>query len=222
MLPHVPWHIRLTAAGRLGVVIVGALLVFALEPRSLEFRTRVLIAWDVGTVGYLALSWLTILRSDVHMTRFRARMYDQSGYIIFLLVVGAAWVSMVAITLLIAEVKELHAAQKATHLALSIIALLAAWFLIHTVFAFHYAREYYAPGESGTSSSGGLRFPDCDTPTYVDFAYYALVIGMTSQVSDVAVVSSDMRRTTLAHGVLSFIFKIAVLALSINVISAAL
>ena len=42
---------------------------------------------------------------------------------------------------------------------------------------------------------------------------------MTSQVSDVSVTTPQMRRTTLAHSVLSFLFNIAVLAMSINVIS---
>ncbi len=42
---------------------------------------------------------------------------------------------------------------------------------------------------------------------------------MTSQVSDVSVTTAQMRRTTLVHGVLSFLFNIAVLAMTINVIS---
>ncbi len=41
---------------------------------------------------------------------------------------------------------------------------------------------------------------------------------MTSQVSDVSVTTAQMRRTTLAHSILSFVFNIAVLAMSINVI----
>ena len=69
---------------------------------------------------------------------------------------------------------------------------------------------------------GGLNFPGSEEPDYLDFAYYSFVVGMTSQVSDVAVTARHMRRTTLAHGVLSFIFNIAVLAMSINVISGAL
>ena len=50
----------------------------------------------------------------------------------------------------------------------------------------------------------------------MDFAYYSFVVGMTSQVSDVQTLSVRMRRLTLVHGVLAFIFNIAVLALSIN------
>ncbi|HEY7006704.1 MAG TPA: DUF1345 domain-containing protein, partial [Sphingomicrobium sp.] len=64
----------------------------------------------------------------------------------------------------------------------------------------------------------GLRFPDDDEPDYLDFAYYSFVVGMTSQVSDVDVLSRPMRRMTLIHGVLSFIYNIAILAMSINII----
>jgi hypothetical protein len=49
-----------------------------------------------------------------------------------------------------------------------------------------------------------------------DFAYYSFVVGMTSQVSDVPVTAAQMRRTMLAHGVLSFLFNIAVLAMSMQ------
>ncbi len=90
--------------------------------------------------------------------------------------------------------------------------------LIHTVFAFHYARRYYAPASVHEGPAAGLTFPGVDAPAYFDFAYYSFVLGMTSQVSDVAVRTAQMRRTTLAHGILSFIFNIAVLAMSINVI----
>ena len=46
--------------------------------------------------------------------------------------------------------------------------------------------------------------------------YFALVIGMTCQVSDVAVTSREIRRTAAAHGLVSFVFNTAVLALTIN------
>jgi len=64
-----------------------------------------------------------------------------------------------------------------------------------------------------------LLFPGGREPDYLDFAYYAFVVGMTSQTSDVAVASRGIRRLTLIHGVLAFGFNIAVLALSINIIA---
>lgn len=63
-----------------------------------------------------------------------------------------------------------------------------------------------------------MNFPGVEEPAHFDFAYYSFVVGMTSPVSDVSVTTSQMRRTTLAHSILSFIFNIAVLAMSINVI----
>ena len=53
----------------------------------------------------------------------------------------------------------------------------------------------------------------------MDFLYYACVIGMTSQVADVAVTSRHMRRLTLVHGVASFAFNLVVLALGVNLVA---
>jgi len=64
-----------------------------------------------------------------------------------------------------------------------------------------------------------LLFPGEDLPDYWDFLYFSLVIGMTSQVSDISIESRSLRRLALVHGVLSFIFNTAILALSINIIA---
>jgi uncharacterized membrane protein len=91
--------------------------------------------------------------------------------------------------------------------------------LIQTVFAFHYARRYYEILHREHTAKPELLFPGEKEPDYLDFAYYAFVVGMTSQVSDVSVTARRMRRLTMVHGVLSFVFNMAVLALSINIIA---
>ncbi len=63
---------------------------------------------------------------------------------------------------------------------------------MHTIFAFHYAHEYY--GERRDGKIGGLTFPDDAKPDYWDFLYFSLVIGMTIQVSDVQITSKVIRR----------------------------
>ena len=45
---------------------------------------------------------------------------------------------------------------------------------------------------------------------------------MTSQVSDVAVTAKAIRRTVAAHGVVSFFFNAALLALTVNIAATAL
>jgi uncharacterized membrane protein len=71
-----------------------------------------------------------------------------------------------------------------------------------------------------------LAFPGGDTdssdPDYWDFVYFAFVIGMTSQVSDVGITDRIIRRTATVHGIISFIFNTALLALMINIAASAL
>src|SRR4029077_13623771 len=101
--------------------------------------------------------------------------------------------------------------------AMTSLALVSSWLLIQTVFAIHYAHRFYAGPHGEELPCAPLIFPGGRDPDYGDFAYYAFVVGMTSQVSDVQVASRAMRRLTMLHGVLAFMFNIAVLALSINI-----
>jgi uncharacterized membrane protein len=219
---HLPWIVGLGSTSRLVLVVAVGCILYLVEPASLSRATRALLTWDLCTFAYLCLGWMTIARADAGMTKVRARLYDQSGFIIFLLVVTAACASVVAIGFVVGDIKDLPFWTKAAHLALSVTALILAWLLIHTLFAFHYAREYYATQGDDHEAVGGLAFPGGNPPDYFDFAYYAFVVGMTSQVSDVAVTSRDMRRVTLFHGVLSFVFNVAIFAMSVNIISGAL
>ncbi len=165
------------------------------------------------------MAWWLIAHNDAKSTREHALGQDQSTFVIFLLVVVASCASIVAIGFVVGTIRELPFWPRAWHLALTIDALISSWVLIQTVFAFHYARRYYVGLHRVRTPSPGLVFPGGNDPDYLDFAYYAFVVGMTSQVSDVAVTSRQMRRLTLIHGVLSFVFNIAVLALAINIIA---
>jgi uncharacterized membrane protein len=213
-----PWILRLTAPKRLAIVIATAVATDLVMWSWLDAPTRLLLGWDVGALTYLILAWIVVSRADDDMTRVRAQLYDQSGYVIFLLVLTAASASFVAIGFLATNIKVLPFWPRAGYLTLTVAALMLSWMLIQTLFAFHYARLYYARPEDSKDHQRGLKFPDEGEPDYLDFAYYACVIGMTSQVSDVAVMARHMRRVTLIHGVLSFVFNIAILAMSINII----
>jgi uncharacterized membrane protein len=203
---------------RLAIALgIAGIVALASHP-ALSAQVSLLASWDAFVLCYLAIGWLLIARTDEIQTRLRAQRYDPGGYVIFLLVLVAASASFVAIGFIVGEIKELSFWLRAERLTLSITALFLSWLLIHTVFAFHYARLYYFLPEGLDEHHRGLKFPDDDEPDYLDFAYYSFVVGMTSQVSDVAVLSRQMRRLTLIHGVLSFVYNIAILAMSINII----
>jgi uncharacterized membrane protein len=68
----------------------------------------------------------------------------------------------------------------------------------------------------------GSAFQMTTLPTIGTLLYFAFVIGMTSQVSDVTVKSKALRRIVLAHGLLSFVFNVSLLAVAINLAASAL
>jgi uncharacterized membrane protein len=214
-----PWIVRFGAMQRLGTALGVAIVAFLAQPDSVSWHTRLVASWDVGALAYLGLAWTLIAKADAGTTRSHALSQDQSGYIIFLLVVGASCASIVAIGFVVGTIRDLPFWTRAWHLAMTVAALASSWLLIQTVFAFHYAHRFYAGPHGEAAAAAPLIFPGGRAPDYADFAYYSFVVGMTSQVSDVAIASRTMRRLTLTHAILAFLFNIAVLALSINIIA---
>jgi len=216
------WIDRLGPKRRLLIAFAIGILAYAAAPGPASPHTRLVVGWDAATLVYLVLAWTIIRCSDARSTRSHALTQDASVFLIFLFVLGAACASVVAIAFVVGTIRDLAFWTKAWRLALTVVALTSSWLLIQTVFAFHYARRYYHDEKHSAAQAGGLAFPGTADPDYMDFAYYSFVVGMTSQVSDVQVLSHRMRRLTLVHGALAFIFNIAVLALSINIIASAI
>jgi uncharacterized membrane protein len=192
----------------------GAAVVAALPAAAFRFPTRLLIGWDVGVAAYLLLAYYMIAHSDVARIKRRAATQDEGRFIILILTAGAALASLGAI---LAELGS--GGRQPPNLALASLTIVLSWAFTHTMFALHYAHDFYdRPGRAGD----GLTFPGNEKPDYWDFVYFSLVIGMTSQVSDVAVACKTIRRTVAAHGVISFFFNAALLALLVNIAASAL
>jgi len=139
-------------------------------------------------------------------------------------VILAAVTSLFAVAILVGGAKGLGPRALTEHLVLAGATVLSSWFLVHTVFAMHYAHTYYHDSDNDphTIEGAGLEFPNQKAPDFLDFAYFSFVIGMTCQVSDVQVSSQGIRRLALVHGLLSFLFNTVILALSINLASSLL
>ncbi len=146
-----------------------------------------------------------------HISRVAA--YQDDGRFLMLLLTGAgAFASLAAI------VAELGLAGRgAPQLILAMVTIALSWATIHSTFALHYAHEYYRDGKGS-----GLKFPGDEPPDYWDFVYFAFVIGISAEVSDVSVTSKVIRRTVTAHGIASFLFNTALLALTVNIAASAL
>ncbi|MBX9776450.1 MAG: DUF1345 domain-containing protein [Xanthobacteraceae bacterium] len=199
-------HIKLFAAAVLGVVLFLAL------PDSLHAASRALIAWNVAVGLYLVVAAYVISQFELSWVRRRTEEEDEGGAWILALTVASAAASLVAIFVELGDASGKRAGLFSALLALSTVVL--SWFFIHVIFAFHYAHEFY--GEAKDGHRGGLKFPADDQPEYWDFVYFSFAIGTTSQVTDVLVTSKAMRRLVVGHGVVSFFYNVAVLALMVS------
>lgn len=201
------------ARPRTAISIVVGIITYMLLPDSLRQITRLLISWDSAIGLYLILAFTSAFPSDLARIKRMAALQDDGRFLILMVTALGAFASIAAI---VAELAAGH--RGAPELILSTITVALSWATVHTTFALHYAHEYYRGG-----SSAGLKFPgDDEAPDYWDFVYFAFVIGMTAQVSDVGVTDKIIRRTALAHGVISFVFNTALVALMVNIAASAI
>jgi uncharacterized membrane protein len=215
-LRRLPKPLRVVyARPRTFISIAIGIVAFFLLPNSLRLVTRLLIGWDIFVAFYLVLVYSLVFRSGLAHIRRNAILQDDGRFLILLVTATGAFASIAAI---IFELDGTH--RGAPELALATLTIALSWAAVHTTFALHYAHEFYR----GTKP-GGLDFPkghEDEDPDYWDFVYFSFVIGMTAQVSDVGVTDKTIRRTATAHGIISFIFNTALLALMVNIAASAI
>jgi len=201
---------RLFISLGIGALVSVVLTVFT----DWRTATRLLVGWDIYVGLYLALVAHLMSGAEIERIRARAAVEDEGQFAILVLTVVAALASLGAI---FSEL-GIGTGRRPAHVVLAALTILLSWAFIHTIFALHYAHEFY-----DEDIGGGLAFPGGETePDYWDFVYFSFVIGMTSQVSDVGVTHKEIRRTVAAHGVVSFVFNAALLALTVNIAASAI
>jgi uncharacterized membrane protein len=212
---------KLDAHLRLVLALIVSCVVFLLTIGRLEPAHQAIAVWNAFAWSVILLAWLRMVLADVRTCVQTAKIQDTARLIIFLFVILAAVTSLFAVAILVGGAKGLGQKALIEHLLLAAATVVSSWFLIHTVFAMHYAHAYYRDDDDDptTAGAGGLEFPDEKEPDFLDFAYFSFVIGMTCQVSDVQVSSQGIRRLALVHGLLSFLFNTVILALTINLAS---
>lgn len=181
-----------------------------LTPGSPPLALRSMVGWDATALTLLCLWWHILFHSDARTTELRAGDQDPGMRAVFSIAVLSSVFSLFAATMVLRMMRGQSCASFWVVLALVSVAL--SWVVTHTAYTFRYAHLYYT-GES----NGGLCFPGTTTPCDMDFAYYAFTLGMCFQVSDVQVEAPDIRRTTLGHALISFVFNTTIVALSLNV-----
>lgn len=212
------WFHRLPSIYKLVISLgVATIVSAALMTVHMEAMTRIMIGWDVFSICLLSISVVIFSSMRPRQIRLLAKQEDAGRIVVFGIVVAATIGSLMGVMILLGNKTFLLG--KGVESFIYIAGVICSWFLLHTIFTYRYALLYYGDHPLDPDlHTVGLQVPNELWPDYLDFAYFAFVIGMTFQVSDIEISSRTIRRVALMHGILSFLFNTVIVALTINVI----
>ena len=212
-LPFVAVHLRLVFG-----VVVGALGGLVAHTAGLHWQVATLGGWNLGAAAFLAAVWRLYLNATEEQVRERAAHWDEPSLVIAILVMLAMAASLGGVFVALATTRTQSNTERQATTILSALTLVSSWFVVHSLFVAHYAhRHFQALARRGEKA--GFFFPGDPPATYLDFAYLAICVGATAQVSDPGVQSRSLRNLVTVHAVTSFFYNTAVLALGVNILS---
>ncbi|GAC1309471.1 MAG: DUF1345 domain-containing protein [Steroidobacteraceae bacterium] len=198
---------------RIWIAVAVGCATFFFLPQHLSSVSRVLVGWNCGVMLFLILVFFWMNRLTAEQICRRYIEEDESASIILAAVTIAALLSVVAIVEPLATIKAVPGTERAARLALSALTLLNSWVLVPTMFTTHYADMFY----SASAEDRPLRFPETPKPVFWDFVYFSFTIAAACQTADVATLNAGVRKTVIAHTVISFLFNASILGIAINV-----
>ncbi len=185
-----------------------------LLPAEWPLITRLLTSWNIAVWSYLILmGWLMLRASHARVRKIAEQEDESAALILGVLSIGAV-LSLAAITIELATLKDLPAGLRIGRYAFTAATVMGSWFLLGVAFTLHYAHLFYR----SACDALPLQFPGREVnPDYWDFLYFSFTIAVAAQTSDVSVLTREMRKVVLVQSVLSFLFNVAILGMSINI-----
>jgi len=210
------WN-HISASLRLLIISTTGLAAFFLLPSNTSLTIRIDIAWVIAGSAYLILTYVMMYSSNENNMLTLAKKEDAGAAIVLLITILASLASLFTIVLILSAAKSLPMSESIKHIVLVLATFAVSWLLVHTAFALHYAHAYYQEYEK--TQLVPLMFANKPKPTYIDFLYFSMVIGMTCQTADVNIASSRIRFLVMMQGMTAFIFNTSLLALAMNLIA---
>jgi uncharacterized membrane protein len=158
---------------------------------------------------------MTVGREDAAATARIACAEDASRAAAEAVLISAGAASLLVVAFTLAQASHAQSPGRGFLTALALASVAVSWSSVHTVYALRYARLYYTPPEGGVDFHG-------ERPDYLDFAYLALTVGMTFQVSDTDLVGKRVRRSALRHALTSYVFGTVIVAITVSSVAALL
>lgn len=200
------------------LALTGVAIVWTALPKR-GWAVSVLAAWDTLAGGYLVGVWLALRRDRLlaevglgtdRLPSARSTPAARRTTLLFTLVASLAGMAAAGTVVVHGATRGIGPTVK----VLGVVAVIAAWLLLHAGYARYYANLY-----DDDAAPGGLRFPDDARPAVVDFTYFSLSIGTSFAVSDVEVTSRRARAVVMGHSVVGFFYNTLVIAVVVGVLT---
>jgi uncharacterized membrane protein len=201
---------------RTAVVAAIGLLVTLAVLRFVLWGLAVVLGWDAAAFSFLMIIWPMIIQADSPSAMQLATREDETRGTARVLLVGASTASLLGVGFALRLAGGDSGARRLLLIGVAVLTVVLSWTVVNTVYTLRYADLHYRSG------AAGIVFGEEDgqeRPTYRDFAYVAFTIGMTYQVSDTTVSDRRIRRTVLAHALLSYLFGVVIVGGSVNLIA---
>jgi uncharacterized membrane protein len=208
------WH-ALAMRRAVTVLIAGLIVALALLPFA-TWGMALVVGWDAAALTFLLTTWPIIIRADGSRAAQLAAREDDTDGSARALLVAASVASLLGVGYALILAGRGSGAGRVLLIGGAVLTVMLSWTVMNTVYTLRYADLHFR------STLGGIAFGDQhgqERPGYRDFAYVAFTIGMTYQVSDTTLRDPRIRRSVLAHAILSYLFGVVIVAGSVNLIS---
>jgi uncharacterized membrane protein len=207
---HAPAMRRTVIVGSIGLIVAVVLLWFV------PWGMAVVAGWDAAAFAFLISVWPIIIRANSSHAAQLATREDETRGSATILLLAASVASLLGVGFALILAGRASGPLKLLLVGFAVLTVVLSWTVVNTVFTLRYADQHFASG------AAGIAFGDSDGPegpTYRDFAYVAFTIGMCYQVSDTTVRDRGIRRTVLSHAFISYVFGVAIVGGSVNLIA---
>ncbi len=198
--------VRVVLSGLVGAIVAGVVVWFT------PWQVSSLLAWDTASAAFCLWVWIAVRGADPETTKRLATREDNSRPAAELVLIAASIASLAGVGFALLKAADQSGVDQVLTTTVAVVTVVMSWLAVQTVFALRYAHLYYR-------DAAGISFHDEEDPDYGDFAYVAFTLGMTYQVSDTDLTSKPIRMAALHHALLSYVFGIAVIAITINVVA---
>jgi uncharacterized membrane protein len=208
---HAPAMRRIVIVGSIGLLLAVVLL------RFVPWGIAVVAGWDAAALAFLISVWPIIVRANGSSVAQLATREDETRGSATVLLLAASVASLLGVGFALILARQESGPLKVLLVGFAVLTVVLSWTVVNTVFTLRYADQHFGSGATGIAF-GDSEGPEAP-PTYRDFAYVAFTIGMCYQVSDTSVRDRRIRRTVLSHALLSYVFGVAIVGGSVNLIA---